>query len=62
MGEKGKRHYVLIKDFSILMYDHTLHHITTLLLLLYTSLSTNEILKRHIKYCFKQRVNKGLRC
>ena len=25
-GEEGKRHYVLIKDFNTLMYDHTLHH------------------------------------
>ena len=24
-GEKGKRHYVLIKYFSTFMYDHTLH-------------------------------------
>ena len=23
--EGGKRHYVLIKDFSIFMYDHALH-------------------------------------
>ena len=26
IGEEGKRHYVLIKDFSTFMYDHALHH------------------------------------
>ena len=26
IGEEGKRHYVLIKDFNTPMYDHTLHH------------------------------------
>ena len=25
IGEKGKRHYVLVKDFNTFMYDHTLH-------------------------------------
>ena len=25
IGEKGKRHNVLIKNFSTFMYDHTLH-------------------------------------
>ena len=25
IGEKGKRYNVVIKDFSILLYDHTLH-------------------------------------
>ena len=24
IGEKGKSHYVLIKDFNTIMYDHTL--------------------------------------
>ena len=24
MGEEGKRHYVLIKDFNTFMYDHAL--------------------------------------
>ena len=23
--EKGKKHYVLIKDFNMFLYDHTLH-------------------------------------
>ena len=26
MAEKGKRHYVFIKDFNTFMYDHTLYH------------------------------------
>ena len=25
IGEEGKRHYVLIKDFNTFMYNHTLH-------------------------------------
>ena len=25
IGEEGKRHYVLIKDFNTFKYDHTLH-------------------------------------
>ena len=25
IGEKGKRHYVLIKDFNTFIFDHTLH-------------------------------------
>ena len=25
IGKKGKRHYVLIKDFNTFMYDHPLH-------------------------------------
>ena len=24
-GEEGKRHYVLIKDFTMFIYDHSLH-------------------------------------
>ena len=54
IGEKGKRHYVLIKDFNAFMYDHTLHrgrkHFCCYCL---QSFSTEEILKHHIKDCFK---------
>ena len=25
IGEEGKKHYALIKDFNTFMYDHTLH-------------------------------------
>ena len=50
----GKRHHVLIKDFNTLMYNHTLHprkkHFCRYCL---KAFSTEEILKRHIKDCFK---------
>ena len=26
IGEDGKRHSVIIKDFNTFMYDHTFHH------------------------------------
>ena len=26
IGEEGKRHYVLTKDFNMFMYHYTLHH------------------------------------
>ena len=29
IGEKGKRHYVLVKDFSTFMYDHILNYGST---------------------------------
>ena len=25
IGQEGKRHYVLIKDFNTIIYDHTFH-------------------------------------
>ena len=37
IGEEGKRHYVLIKDFNTFMYDHTSHCGKTFLPLLFTS-------------------------
>ena len=47
-------HYVLIKDFNTFMYDHALYrgrkHFYHYCL---QTLSTKEILKRHIKDCFK---------
>ena len=52
--EEGKRHYVLIKDFNTFMYDYTSHrgrkHFCRYCL---QSFSTEEILKCHIKDCFK---------
>ena len=54
IGEEGKRHYILIKDFNTFMYDHTLHrrrkHFCR-----YCSqaFNTEEIIKRHINNCFK---------
>ena len=54
IGEEGKRHYVLIIDFSTFMYDHILHrgrkHVCPYCL---QAFSTEEILKRHFKDCFK---------
>ena len=37
LGEEGKKHYVLIKDFNTFMYDHTLHRRRKHLLFLLTS-------------------------
>ena len=28
IGEKGKRHYVLFKDFDTVMYDYVLHRVS----------------------------------
>ena len=54
IAEEGKRRYVLIKDCNTFVYDHTLHrgtkHFCRYCL---QSFSTEEILKRHIKDCFK---------
>ena len=50
MEEKGKKHYVLIKDFKRFMYNHTLHHRKKHLCRYnLQAFSTEEILKRHIK-------------
>ena len=54
IGEEGKRHYVLIKDFNTFMYDHTLHHEKKhFCCYSLQAFSTEEILKQHIKDCFK---------
>ena len=54
IGEKGKRHYVLVKDFNTFMYNHTLHrgrkHFCRYCL---QAFSTEETLKCHINDCFK---------
>ena len=54
IGEKVKRQYVLIKDFNTLMHDRTLRcgrkHFSRYYL---QAFSTGEILKCHIKDCFK---------
>ena len=53
-GEGEKKHYVFIKDFNILMDDHTLHcgrkHFCRYCL---QAFRTAEKLKCHIKNCFK---------
>ena len=52
--KEDKGHYVLIKDFSTFMYDHTLNtgrkHFYCYSV---QAFSTEEILKRHIKDSFK---------
>ena len=50
MGEEGKRHYVLIKDFNTFLCDHSIHrkrkHFCCYCL---HAFNTEEILKCHIK-------------
>ena len=59
--EEGKRHYVLIKDFHAFVYNHTLHcsktHFCRYCL---QGFRTEEILKRHIKDCFKVNVRQKI--
>ena len=54
MIEEGEKHYVLIKDFNKFMYDHSLNcrrkHFCRYCL---HAFITEEILKHHIKNCFK---------
>ena len=54
IGEGEQKHYVLIKDFKRFMYDHSLHwgrkHFCRYCLQAFV---TEEILKCHIKDCFK---------
>ena len=45
MGEEGKKHYVLIKDFNAYMCDHTLQHGRKILPLLLTSLQYRRNIK-----------------
>ena len=52
--KKGKKYYILIKNFSTFMYDHTLtrgrKHFCLYCL---QAFSTEEILKFHINDCMK---------
>ena len=50
IGKKGKRCYVLIKDFNTFMYDHTLYHGRKQFCYCLHALSTKEILKHLKKY------------
>ena len=67
IGEQGKRHYVLIKDFNTFMYNHTLHrgrkHVCHCCL---KAFSTKGILKCHVKDMLKidlkLMVSKEVRC
>ena len=54
IGDKVKKHYLLIKDFNTFMYDHTLHHGTThFCRYCLQAFNTKEILKSQVKDCFK---------
>ena len=54
IGEREKKHYVFINDFNRFMFDHSLHcgrkHFCSYCLHIFI---IEEILKRHIKDCFK---------
>ena len=52
--EEGKKQYVLIKDFNTFMYDHALRWGRKIFCYYcLQAFSTEEMLKRHIKNCFK---------
>ena len=54
IGERGKRHYVSIKDFNAFMYDNNLHCGKKHLFCYYLqAFSREEILKPYIKDCLK---------
>ena len=53
IGEGEKKHYVLIKDFNTFMYEHTLHRGRKHFCRYWLHVFVTEILKRHIKDCFK---------
>ena len=54
MGEKNKKHYVLIKDFNTFIYDYTLHRERKPFCRYFLHLFiTAEISKRQIKGTFR---------
>ena len=54
VGEEGKRHYVLIKDFNSFMYDHKLNHGRKhFCCYCLQAFSTKQIVKCYIDDCFK---------
>ena len=54
IGEGERKHYVLINDSNILMYDHSLHRGRKYFCRsCIHAFITDKILKRHIKDCFK---------
>ena len=62
-GEEGMRHGVLIKDFNTFMSAHTLSHGRNHFChYCLQDFSTEDILKRHIKYCFKVNGKKRIVC
>ena len=54
IGEEGKKNYVLFKNFNTFMYDHTLYHGRKYFCrYILQALSSEEMLKHHVKDCFK---------
>ena len=54
IGEKGKRHYPLIKDFNTFLYDDTLHRgRKPFCCFCLQTFSTEKILICHVKDCLK---------
>ena len=54
IGEEGKRHYVLIKDFNTFMYDLSLHRGKNIFAVIaYRLLVQKKTLESHIKDCSK---------
>ena len=54
IDQEGKKHYVLIKHLTTLMYDHTLHRGRNHFCRYYLQVfSTTEILKCHVNDCVK---------
>ena len=58
IGKEGKRHYYLIKDFSMFMHDHNVQHFYCYCL---QTFSTKEILNVILKIFLKLMVNKWSR-
>ena len=62
IGEEGKRHYVLIKDFNTFMYDHTLHHGRKhFCCYCLQAFRTEEKLECHVEDCCKIKINRKQR-
>ena len=54
IGQQVKRHYILIKDFNTSVYDYTLNRERIHFCCYYLqTISTEKILKRYVKVCFK---------
>ena len=58
IGAGQRQHYFLIKDFNRFMYDHSLHRFSRFCLYAFI---TEEILKCHIKDCFKMNGKKTIK-
>ena len=59
--EEVKRHYALIKDVNLFIYDHALHRGKNIFChYCLQAFSTEEILKRHLRTALKLMANKEL--